>query len=147
MSFPEANERPSGLHEPQPQAALQHSQIAAQPTAEPPPSNTPLPETHRGAAPETQRVHRTATTRGNNVRSVPVRPTQTITGPTVGKGNRIARQVQQSGGDSTTYATPTLEGSGRKSGRLREKGPTTYTTKGEVFRGGKRVNEGKYGNM
>lgn len=76
-----------------------------------------------------------------------MRPTQTITGPTVGKGNRIARQVQQSGGDSTTYATPTLEGSGRKSGRLREKGPTTYTTKGEVFRGGKRVNEGKYGNM
>lgn len=32
---------------------------------------------------------------------------------------------------------------GRKSGRLREKGPTTYTARGEVFRGGKRVNEYK----
>ena len=30
---------------------------------------------------------------------------------------------------------------GRKSGRLREKGPTTYTAKGEIIRGGKRVND------
>lgn len=33
---------------------------------------------------------------------------------------------------------------GRKSGRLREKGPTTYTSKGEIFRGGKRVNDDMY---
>ena len=32
-------------------------------------------------------------------------------------------------------------GPGRKSGRLREKGPTTYTAKGEIIRGGKRMND------
>ena len=76
-----------------------------------------------------------------------MRETQTITNLTAGEGSRVARQVQQLGADDPTYATPTPAGFGRKSGRLREKGPTTYTTKGEVFRAGKRVNEGKYGNM
>ena len=35
----------------------------------------------------------------------------------------------------------------RQSGRLREKGPTTYNARGEVFRAGKRVNEYKYAEM
>lgn len=45
-----------------------------------------------------------------------------------------------------TVAT-TSKTAGRKSGRLREKGPTTYTAQGEIFRGGRRVNEHKYDDM
>ena len=41
----------------------------------------------------------------------------------------------------TREASPGDTGLGRKSGRIREKGPTTYTAKGEIIRGGKRVNE------
>ena len=38
-------------------------------------------------------------------------------------------------------SSPDGTGPGRKSGRLREKGPTTYTAKGEIIRGGKRMND------
>ena len=44
-------------------------------------------------------------------------------------------------------APPASGAAGRKSGRLREKGTTTYTARGEVFRGGKRVNEYKYDDV
>ena len=43
--------------------------------------------------------------------------------------------------DRTREASPGDTGLGRKSGRIREKGPTTYTAKGDIIRGGKRVNE------
>ena len=52
--------------------------------------------------------------------------------------------MQLLGDGSSTNVTATHQQSARKSGRLREKGPMTYTTNGEVFRGGRRVNEGKY---
>ena len=39
------------------------------------------------------------------------------------------------------HSSPDESGAARKSGRLREKGPTTYTAKGEIIRGGKRVND------
>lgn len=70
-----------------------------------------------------------------------------ITSKKSGKGGRARGEVQQDSSDYTTTVAPALQGSGRQSGRLREKGTTTYTTNGEVFRGGKRVNEGKYAGM
>ena len=70
-----------------------------------------------------------------------------LTGRKAGKGNQAVGQVQQLGHGSSTNVTATHQQSARKSGRLREKGPTTYTTNGEVFRGGRRVNEGKYGDV
>ena len=50
--------------------------------------------------------------------------------PTEGNVDRVVDQ-----------SSPHESGAGRKSGRLREKGPTTYTAKGEIIRGGKRVND------
>ena len=44
-------------------------------------------------------------------------------------------------GGVTRGSSPDDIGAGRKSGRLREKGTTTYTAKGEIMRGGKRMND------
>ena len=74
-------------------------------------------------------------------------PVIKLTGRKAGKVNRVVGQVQQLGDGSSTNVTATHQQSTRKSGRLREKGPTTYTTNGEVFRGGRRANEGKYGDV
>ena len=48
---------------------------------------------------------------------------------------------------TTAGRNTTSKAGGRQSGRLREKGPTTYNARGEVFRGGKRVNEYKYADI
>lgn len=68
-------------------------------------------------------------------------------GKKAGKGVMARRVVQQAGRNPTKNVAPIVEGSGRQSGRLREKGTTTYTTNGEIFRGGKRVNEDRYTGM
>ena len=43
--------------------------------------------------------------------------------------------------NTVAVSAPDGSDAGRKSGRLREKGPTTYTAKGEIIRAGKRVND------
>lgn len=53
----------------------------------------------------------------------------------------IRRPTNGSSGRVTGFSSPGDIGPGRKSGRLREKGPTTYTAKGDIIRGGKRVND------
>ena len=72
--------------------------------------------------------------------------TPTATGTGTGESDAPAEQravVQTTVGSNTAT---TSKAGGRQSGRLREKGPTRYTARGEVFRGGKRVNESKYGD-
>ena len=73
--------------------------------------------------------------------------TATITGTGTGDSDAPAEQraaIQTTAGSNT--ATTSKAGA-RQSGRLREKGPTRYTARGEVLRGGKRVNEYKYGDV
>ena len=144
MLSPGSNERP--------QATLQPSRLPAPRAVGPSSDHRSSPDTDRGPPPHIQRVPSIATTHGSNaspdpVRNVPVRATQSIASRTGGQDSRARRRLPHSGGNPRTNVPATPEGSGRKSGRLRDKGPTTYTTKGEVFRGGMRVNEGKYGDM
>lgn len=56
-------------------------------------------------------------------------------------GQPIASGSEPTGRQPIGSALGEKPNTGRKSGRLREKGPTTYTSKGEIIRGGKRVNE------
>ena len=73
---------------------------------------------------------------------IPQHGTPTITGT-------VTKQRQTPAINHATLETNATgsKTAGRKSGRLREKGPTTYTARGEVFRGGQRVNEHKYDNV
>ena len=63
---------------------------------------------------------------------------------TVVVAQTIAPETGTEGHDAAATASAEGANPGRKSGRLMEKGPTTYTSKGEIFRGGKRVNGDMY---
>ena len=54
---------------------------------------------------------------------------------------RVGRVTEPPFANARGVLSPDEPSAGRKSGRLREKGPTTYTAKGEIIRGGKRVND------
>ena len=103
----------------------------------------PLPDPHtsndatESAAEEATAVR--ARKRGNRVGTTGGRPTvqrTVVVAQTTAPGTGT--------GGCDTAASAEAVNPGRKSGRLIEKGPTTYTSKGEIFRGGKRVNGDMY---
>ena len=71
-------------------------------------------------------------------------PSQETTTLPPNSTHRVAGSGLQSGQVFRLPSADEVNG-GRKSGRLREKGPTTYTAKGDIIRGGKRVNEEIHG--
>ena len=75
--------------------------------------------------------------------TVPNRPKQTTKkrGRPAIQLSKVATQRTAARPDPVTSPSADEPHPGRKSGRLREKGPTTYTSKGEIIRGGKRINE------
>ena len=73
--------------------------------------------------------------------------TPTITGTETSQRQALTKNHATLKTNADLTVTTNSKTAGRKSGRLREKGPTTYTARGEVFRGGQRVNEHKYDNV
>ena len=73
--------------------------------------------------------------------------TPIITGTPGGASDAPTAQGPVMHANAGPKTTTTSKAAGRQSGRLREKGPTTYNARGEVFRAGKRVNEYKYADM
>ena len=61
--------------------------------------------------------------------------------PTGSAATVIRRVVGVGSSNVAGLSSSDVPSAGRKSGRLREKGPTTYTAKGEIIRGGKRIND------